>query len=204
MYIVIAGSGRLGSGLARTLSEEGEDVAVVDRPIDWRRLGADFDGLTVEGSPLDLEVLKAAGIRKARLFVAATQDDNLNAAAVEAAKGIFKVPMAVARFMDPERERFYRSLGVDTVCPTTTGMNQVLDYIRNAEFSALAAAVDPTVTCVVAREDWIGQPLSRLRPGKGRRVLGLVRDGRLHGAAERLQVRVGDSLVVAREAGRAS
>ena len=198
MHVIIAGSGRLGSGLARVLSSEGNDVAVIDLPLDRRRLGASFDGLCIEGNPIDPEALQLAGIRKADLFVAATSDDNVNAAAIQAAKGIYDVPLAVARISDPEKESFYRGLGFETVCPTTTGMNQILDYLRDRAFSALRATVDPATTCVLPREDWIGHSIREIMMPHGRKIVALVRHGKIHAYEEGLAVRGDDSIVLTR------
>jgi trk system potassium uptake protein TrkA len=132
MFVIIAGCGRLGAGLARVLSSQGHDVAVVGEDIDPRRLGGEFDGITVAGNPVDEEILDRAGARKADLFVAATADDRLNAMAAQIAREIFRVPSVLARISDPAMEAFYRELGLDTVCPTSTAINQVLDLIREA------------------------------------------------------------------------
>jgi len=198
MRVVIAGSGRLGSGLATVLSKDGNDVAVVDRPMDRRRLGASFDGLTIEGTPIDQEVLERAGLRKAELFVAATSDDNVNAAAVQAAKGFFHVPRAIARFMDPERAVFYKKLGVDAVCPTTTGLNQILDFIRTGDFSSLETIVDPDIICVRPRLEWMGMSPINLAMPSDRRVIGLVRGETVYGRDEGQTIRQSDSLLIAR------
>jgi trk system potassium uptake protein len=198
MYVVIAGCGRLGSGLARVLSSEGCDVAVIDRPMDRRLLGGGFDGIVVDGDPIDRSALESAGVGKADLFVAATSNDNVNASAVQAAKAFFSVPRAIARFADPERESFYKGLGYDTICPTATGINQVLDFIRNGAFSPLGAVVDPNMTCVFPNEGWVGSRLRDIKPPSGRRFIGLVRGTRFYGAGEPVQVRQGDSVVISR------
>jgi trk system potassium uptake protein len=198
MYIVIAGCGRLGSGLARALSRQGCDVAVIDKPMDRRYLGNSFDGLTVEGDPIGREALERAGTGKAALFVAATQDDNVNASAVQAAKAFFSVPRAIARFMDPDKADFYRNLGVDAICPTATGVNQILDFIRKDGFSPLGAIVDPDLICVLPNEDWIGAALRDLKPPSSRRFVGLIRGSRFHEAEEPTAIRGGDSILVAR------
>jgi trk system potassium uptake protein TrkA len=130
MFIMVAGCGRLGAGLARILSSQGHDVVVVGEDIDPRHLGAEFDGLMVAGNPLDEELLGNAGIGKADLFVAATADDRLNAMAVQIVRESFHVPMTLARISDPALEVFYRGIGLDTVCPTSTSIDQILDLIR--------------------------------------------------------------------------
>ena len=198
VYVIIVGSGRLGSGLARVLSSEGNDVAVVDLPLDNRRLGPSFDGIVIEGNPIDADALENAGIRKADFFIAATADDNVNAAAIQMAKGVYNVPIAIARISDPEKEDFYRKLGFDTVCPTTSGMNQILDYVRDRTFSSLQATIDPSTICVLPRQEWIGNRLRTIRMPHGRKIVALVRQGKIHGYEEGISVRSDDSIVLAR------
>ena len=56
------GCGRVGSTLARSLSDQGHDVAVIDSdPLAFRRLGSSFDGRTVTGMGFDRDTLKDAG-----------------------------------------------------------------------------------------------------------------------------------------------
>ena len=124
MYIVIVGCGRLGAQLATKLSEEGHDVAVVDRnPGNFSRLSDEFNGATVTGVGFDIEVLKSAGIEHADGFAAVTEGDNMNIMAAQVAKTIFKVPMVIARVFDPVKGETYRALGLETVCPTTSAAN---------------------------------------------------------------------------------
>ena len=50
VHFVIMGCGRVGATLARSLSERGYDVAVIDMdPTSFRRLGTGFEGRTVTG-----------------------------------------------------------------------------------------------------------------------------------------------------------
>jgi trk system potassium uptake protein TrkA len=138
VFVIIAGSGKLGIGLARALSSRKDDVVVVDRGLESGCLGEGFDGVIVDGDPLDMEVLERSGTRRAELFIAVTADDNVNAACAQAARELFGVRTALARISDPEREAFYRGLGLGTVCPTTTGINQVLELILQDRFIPLA------------------------------------------------------------------
>jgi trk system potassium uptake protein TrkA len=130
MLIVVAGCGRLGAGLARALSAQGHDVVVVDLDVDAKRLGNEFDGIVVTGNPIDEDALRKARIAEAQVFVAATADDSTNVMAIQIAEEIFHVPVVLARISDPDREEFYRTLGLRTVCPTKTGIEQILGLIR--------------------------------------------------------------------------
>jgi len=73
------GCGRLGSTLAHKLDARGHSVAVIDQNADaFRRLGAEFGGITVTGIGFDREVLSAAGIERADAFAAVSSGDNSN------------------------------------------------------------------------------------------------------------------------------
>ncbi len=198
MMAIIAGSGRLGSGLARVLSAKGDDVVVIGDKIDARWLGNDFDGVTVEGDPIDEDVLEAAGLRKADLFVAATSDDVVNAMAVQIAKTVFHVPLALARMTDPAREGFYRSIGLDTVCPTSTGINQILDRIQRFTFAPLEGHLDSGLAGVIPLPGWTGKALGMLDLPRGRHVIGIERRGKLVAADDSTVLVEGDVLVMRR------
>ena len=54
MYVIIAGCGRVGSGMARQLSAEGHDVVVIDEdPSSFRLLGPLFTGQRIVGAAID-------------------------------------------------------------------------------------------------------------------------------------------------------
>ncbi|MBX3284521.1 MAG: NAD-binding protein, partial [Actinobacteria bacterium] len=79
MHVVVVGCGRVGSGLARTLEENGHSVAVVDRRSKaFDRLPPDFSGQTVLGVGFDRDRLVAAGIEQATALAAVTNGDNSN------------------------------------------------------------------------------------------------------------------------------
>lgn len=196
MFVMIAGCGRLGAGLAGVLASRGNDLVVVSETIDLKWLGPDFDGLTVVGDPADAEVLAAAGIEKADLFVAATSDDAVNAMAAQIASAIFRVPLAVARVADPSRERFYRAMGIRTVCPTTTGINQILDATQGGDYEALSGYIDPCLAGVVPPSEWVGRRLGELRPPRGRRIAGIERDGKVSPPRPSLLVKKDDVLIL--------
>ena len=197
MFALIAGCGKLGSGLARLLSSQGHDVVIVDQDIDQRRLGGEFDGLAGQGIPTDPTVLEEAGIRKAGLFVAATQDDRVNAMAAQVARELFGVPAVLARIMDPELEAFYRGLGLDTVCPTSTAINQILDLIREDNFSSLRGSIDPDLIGLRPPREWIGKALGEIEAPAGKRIAGVVDAASRPGSEPGRAIR-GDDLVLLR------
>jgi len=198
MYTIIAGCGRLGSGVARALSEKGHDVVVVDEGAERGCLGSGFDGMVIDGSPVDEGVLDAAGMRKADLFVAATGDDRRNIMAVQMAVELFGVPKALARIADPDLERFYRDQGMSTVCPTSTGINQVIATIQETAIAPLDGTIDSNVVALVAPAAWVGSTMGKLSRPKGRRIIGLVSRDRVHGWEPGRIIRDGDSILLER------
>ena len=130
MYIVIIGCGRLGSGLAMELSNDGHDVVIVDKYAEnLERLRSGFNGIRIKGVEIDNDILMEAGIDKADIFLAMTPADNINIMASQIAKDIFKVPRVIARIFDPSREFIYRKLGLQTISPTEVSINIIKNKI---------------------------------------------------------------------------
>ncbi|MBN1934867.1 MAG: NAD-binding protein [Anaerolineae bacterium] len=130
MKIIILGCGRLGSYLARRLQEEGHKVTVVDNDsMAFDRLVPGLDVDLVVGTGIDEDVLRRAGIEQADAFVAVTNRDNTNVMAAQVAKEVFGIRRVVCRIYDHLREEIYRDLGLETVCPTVLGANQIHDIL---------------------------------------------------------------------------
>jgi trk system potassium uptake protein TrkA len=134
MYVIIAGCGRVGSGIAKTLTAEGHDVAVIDEdPGSFELLGEDFSGRFVTGQAIDWEVLREAGIEGADAFVAVTDGDNTNIVCAQIAQKGFEVKCAVARVYDPWRAELFSESGVRTVCPTQDAKFMLMDAVRSCQ-----------------------------------------------------------------------
>jgi trk system potassium uptake protein len=138
MYIVIIGCGRLGSGLAMELSNDGHDVVIVDKYAEnLERLRSGFNGIKIKGVEIDNDILLEAGIDKADVFLAMTPADNINIMASQIAKDIFKVPRVIARIFDPSREFIYRKLGLQTISPTEVSINIIKNKIIDKNSNTL-------------------------------------------------------------------
>jgi len=76
MYIVIAGGGVIGRGLAARLVENRHDVVVIERERNiCEDLTARLGVLAIQGSATRIDLLEEAGIRKAEVAIAATPSD---------------------------------------------------------------------------------------------------------------------------------
>ncbi len=102
MKVLVIGAGEVGFHLAKRLSEENQDVILIES--DPER--ADFtsqqlDVLTVVGNGASLPMLEKAGISNASMLLAVTSKDEVNLIASMAAKK-FGVQHVVARISNPE------------------------------------------------------------------------------------------------------
>jgi trk system potassium uptake protein TrkA len=137
MFIIIVGCGRVGAELAKLLSSEGHNVAVIDRNrASFDRLGNAFNGLVLIGNGFDLGLLKQAGIEKADAFCAVTNGDNTNLVAAQVAQKIFKVPKVLARVYDPQRAHIYSALGLNIISGTILFAAMLRDKIVESRFSS--------------------------------------------------------------------
>lgn len=127
VHIVIMGCGRVGATLARGLEKRGQNVAIIDIDSDsFRRLGADFKGLTVKGVGFDRGVLVRAGIKSADGFAAVSSGDNSNILAARVVRETFGVENVVARIYDSGRAEVYERLGIPSVATVRWAADQVM------------------------------------------------------------------------------
>jgi trk system potassium uptake protein TrkA len=130
MNILVVGCGRVGAGLAKTLVEGGHTVAVVDKdPVAFERLGEPFKGQTIQGIGFDREVLLTAGIERADGLAAVTASDETNVVIARIARDIFHVPRVVARLYDTRQAEIYKRLGLQTIAPTSWGINRIVELL---------------------------------------------------------------------------
>ncbi len=164
MYVIIVGCGRVGSELAKLLSNEGHNVVVVDKnPSSFDRLSGSFNGITLVGNGFGLELLKQAGIEKADAFCAVTNGDNTNLIAAQVAKKIFKVPKVFARVYDPQRAHIYSSLGLDIISGTILFAAMLRDKIIERRFSSyLIETKDLGVIEIEAKGSLIGKQIRQI------------------------------------------
>jgi trk system potassium uptake protein TrkA len=138
MKIIIIGCGRVGSGLARMLSNRGHQVTMIDSdPLSFERLGKNYKGKTVVGIGFDRQTLLDAGIEKADAFAAVTASDEANAVAARIAKNVFRVPRVAARIYDPRKADIYRRLGMQTISPVALGIARMAELLSFANLAVV-------------------------------------------------------------------
>jgi trk system potassium uptake protein TrkA len=169
MYVIIVGCGRVGSELAKLLSNEGHNVVVIDKSrASFERLGGTFNGLTAVGNGFDLELLKQVGIEKADAFCSVTNGDNTNLISAQVAKKIFKVPKVIARVYDPQRAHIYSALGLDIISGTILFAAMLRDKIIESRFSSyLIETKELGVIEIEVKENLVGKIIQEINiPGE--------------------------------------
>jgi trk system potassium uptake protein TrkA len=138
MFVLIVGSGRVGSAVAKSMLADGHEVSVLDENSEaiallnrgqdqsWEDLGGSF---TV-GTALEIDALLEAGIDRADAFVASTDGDNTNLVIAQIAKRRFEIECVVVRVLDPGRAKWYSEQGLQTVCPTQTAIELLEEAVR--------------------------------------------------------------------------
>ncbi|WP_185234150.1 Trk system potassium transporter TrkA [Teredinibacter franksiae] len=103
MKIIILGAGRVGGTLAANLSNEANDITVIDRNESYlRELRDRIDIGVVTGHASHPEVLLRAGIEDADMLIAVTGVDETNMVACQIAHSLFRTPTKIARIRSQE------------------------------------------------------------------------------------------------------
>lgn len=196
MYVVIMGSGRLGAELAEQLSVKDHDVVVIDQsPSAFEKLGSGFNGITIVGTGIDLDVQKKAGVDRADVFAALSSDDNTNIMAAQVAKEIYKVPKVIARIYDPRREYAYHQLGLESICPTNIGADIVRNYIESDVLCCRLTLNGVDLIEFPASQSMAGKKIEEIDISGQVRVMTIARGGNQHVAGREFEIAQGDILM---------
>ena len=140
MLIMIVGSGRVGSAVAKRALDAGHQVSVLDSdPLSHERLDKDqtttwedAGGRFTVGAALEIDALIEAGIDQAEVFMAATSGDNTNLVIAQIAQRRFNVPRVVVRVADPGRAAWYAEQGLLTISPTQQAIDEASSMVLAA------------------------------------------------------------------------
>ncbi len=138
MRIVIAGAGEVGTHLAKLLSNENQDIVVIDEKREkLAELDASYNLMTVVGNPTSFYALRDARVNGCDLFVAVTPFESKNLVACSIAKSLGAVT-TVARishysFMDPANRATMDRMGVDRlIYPEYLAAREILTSLEHS------------------------------------------------------------------------
>lgn len=128
MYIVLVGGGNIGYYLAKSLTDDGHIVAIIERDHEQCRYIAErLDVLVINGNGCEKRFLKEAGIERAEVLAAVTGDDEYNLIACQVAKKSFNVKRTVAKVNDPRNGSSFSKLGIDVPVNSTSIIAKIIE-----------------------------------------------------------------------------
>ena len=143
MKIVIAGAGEVGSHLAKMLSNESNEITVIDMDNDrLEALRTNTDVITVEGNPSAIKVLQEAGVATADLFIAVnpseSQDVNIVSAMLAKKLGSKKATARInnEEYLSYENKYLFTEMGIDLMFyPEKIAAGEILDLLKRTASS---------------------------------------------------------------------
>ena len=157
--IIIAGTGKVGSTLARQLTSEGYDITVIDSESDVLDSAVEqYDVMTVVGNCASKNILAAAGVETADLLIAVAGSDEVNLLCCLTAHAINPKLHTIARIRNPEyssqiydmREKFALSM---TINPEKQAAIEIERLLKYPGFSKLETFAKGRVEIVELRVD---------------------------------------------------
>lgn len=143
MKIVIAGAGEVGSHLAKMLSNESNEITVIDMNHERLEvLRSNADVITIEGNPSAIHVLDEAGVASADLFIAVnpseSQDVNIVSAMLAKKLGAKKATARInnEEYLTYENKYLFTEMGIDLMFyPEKIAAAEILDLLKRTASS---------------------------------------------------------------------
>jgi trk system potassium uptake protein TrkA len=202
MYAIVAGGGKVGSNVARSLIDLSHEVTMIEQRLDrFIRLEGEFGPAVIRGDATEISVLERAGIsRPPELLLAVTGDDEDNLIIAQIAKEGYGVRKAIARVNDPRNQQYFDLLGItQTVCATTSILGLVEHEVpEHGLVPLLELKKEGLVVAEIQVEG--GSPVAGKRAGgirlpEGSRLISVFRQGRTELVDDSTVIRPGDQVL---------
>jgi trk system potassium uptake protein TrkA len=140
MKIIIEGAGQVGSHLAKMLSNESNDITVIDEDAERiRKLNTSADVSTVLGPPSSIRLMREAGCANADLFIAVNpfQSQSVNIVSALLAKKIGS-KRVIARiddesYLSPENKLLFKDMGIDMLFyPEKSASDEIVEMLQHS------------------------------------------------------------------------
>ncbi len=202
MYIIVAGGGKVGANVARSLIEMGHEITMIEqRPERFARLEEEFGQVVIRGDATEISVLERAGIaRPPELLLAVTGDDEDNLVISQIGKEGYRVPKAIARVNDPRNQAHFDLLGIkQTVCATTSILGLVEHEVPEHGLVRLLQLLEEGLEIVEVQIER-NSPVAGSRVGglslpEGSRLISVFRHGRTELIEPSTVMRPGDQVL---------
>jgi trk system potassium uptake protein TrkA len=169
--IIIVGAGEVGFHIAQKLSEENQDVFLIDKdPEKIRRITENLDVQAILGSGTSPNTLRDSGIEDAEMLVAATDSDEVNLIACLLARHLNPYIVKLARVRNPEYLKEKDLFGQDllSVDQIINPESVMVETIRNL---MMVPGASDVIDFVGGRVKLIGVTIRPDSPFVGRQLL---------------------------------
>src|SRR5919204_784621 len=209
MYVLIAGGGKVGSNVARTLIRSGHEVTLVEqRSARFDTLEAEFEHQVHKGDATELFTLERAGIeRPPDIVVAVTGDDEDNVVICQLARDRYGVPTVIARVNDPRNQPYFDLLGIAPTVSATAAIMGLIEHevpehglihlleLRKENLEIVEITVGDKDSCA-------GKKIGQVDLPEGSRLISVVRNGKAAIPDDTTQLEPGDSVLAILEPGK--
>jgi trk system potassium uptake protein len=209
VFVLVAGGGKVGSNLARTLLRQGHEVTLIEQRRDhWQELEEEFEHRAILGDATEIFVLERAGIaRPPDLVVAVTGDDEDNMVICQMAREHFGASKVIARINDPRNEAHFDLLGIS---PTVSATQSIMALIEHevpehdlVHLLELRKENLEIVEVVIAKDSpSAGKRVSRLELPPRSRLISVMRDGQHEIPDPETELQPGDQVLAILETGK--
>lgn len=209
MYVVVAGGGKVGKNVTRSLLDMGHEVTLIEQRRDrFEQLESEFGHVALIGDATEIGVLERAGIaRPPDLVVAATGDDEDNLIISQISREGYGVAKVIARVNDPRNQQHFDLLGVtQTICATSGilglvehevpehGLVRLLE-LRREGLEVVEVQVEPDSPSA-------GKTVSELDLPEGSRLISVMRNGLAEIAVGSTTLHPGDQVLAILQPGK--
>jgi trk system potassium uptake protein len=209
MYVLIAGGGKVGANLTRSLQRTSNEVTLIEQNgYRYDKLEAEFEHQVIRGDATELFVLERAGIKRPPdLVVAATGDDEDNIVICQLAREKYGVQKVIARINDPRNQPYFDLLGISPTVSATGSIMALIEHevpehglihlleLRKENLEIVEMVVDKGSACE-------GKTVAAVRLPEGARLISVVRDGKAEIADQNTELQAGDQVLAILESGK--
>ena len=209
MYILIAGGGKVGANLTKSVLDLGHEVTLIEQRRDrFERLEEEFEHRVQLGDATELFVLERAGIaRPPDLVVAVTGDDEDNIVICQMAREHYGVEKVIARVNDPRNQPLFDLTGISPTVSATSIILAMIEHEVPAHglihlLELRKENLEIVEVQLGADSPSVGKRVSRIQLPTGSRLITVMRDGQAQMAEGEIQLQAGDQVLAVLEPGK--
>jgi trk system potassium uptake protein TrkA len=209
MYVLVAGGGKVGANVARTLTRGTHEVTLIEQNATrFARLEEEFEHQVQHGDATELHVLERAGIaRPPDIVLALTGDDEDNVVICQLAQERYGVPKVIARVNDPRNQAHFDLMGISpTICAVSSVMALVEHEVPEHDLIHLLELRKENLEIVEVQIDKnspsAGKRVESLTMPEGARLISVMRGGKAEIAVGSTELQPGDQVLAILEPGK--